>query len=158
MTGKRVALFKTRQTSQRLFFGLGSRQFAGLISGLISGLTGAACAALMFCLCSCVAHVDTAGAGSSGNSFQSGETAFESGACGSVVRYDYNDVVSKCKYRSSPEEDFICISSAQSFQNKYPGINCAASTYNPVTMSDSTVVITHDTLQNKIDRVTAHAE
>ncbi len=80
---------------------------------------------------------------------------FLSGPCGSQVVDDYNSVVIKCKYMSSDASAKDCKSMAQSFQSKYPGINCEARAVSTSSLTDTPMTITSAKIQSVIDNLTA---
>jgi hypothetical protein len=72
-------------------------------------------------------------------------TNYKSGNCGMSVVSDYNDVILKCKYMTETNESVAnCKGMAQSFINKYPGINCTAEKIVDNSVEKQTFTVTND--------------
>src|SRR3954462_241445 len=71
-----------------------------------------------------------------------GSGNYLSGNCGSTVVSDYNTYVLRCKYVTSESDIAQCKSTAQSFIQKYPNVNCAAQASDVNSVNASTVQIT----------------
>ena len=82
---------------------------------------------------------------------------FQGGACGLKVVSDYNDVVFQCDVTWMKEDSDVtdCKLKAQSFIDKYPGINCKAKKRSEISVNDDDLWITEEKIQTVIDKLEA---
>jgi hypothetical protein len=100
------------------------------------------------------------GGGGGGSSGGGGTTVdssgnYKNGSCGTTVVSDYNTVVIRCKYMNTDADARSCKSTAQSFLNKYPDINCTAEKTDSSSVDNRSTTLTATNIQKVIDELTA---
>lgn len=84
--------------------------------------------------------------------FQKYTGQYKSGACGTDIIIDYDNMALTCGYVSTASEVSSCKSSISNFIAKYPGINCKAK---ETSGEQREVTVTQADLQGYLDKLNA---